>query len=120
MLKTVDAIHQNIKTIEDCEKQCLDANFRCFSYEFDDQQDPQGKICRTSHLETSSLTHIEEPYLANADAITYERVSCYKGTVIVGDVHLFMNLLGQAFRAPFYEISSLSFQPVLDSWGIIM
>lgn len=77
VLKTVDSVHQNVDSVEECQNLCLNASYRCFSYDFGDPAN--GKVCRTSHLESASLTHIEDPYLEVKDAVTYEKVSCYKG-----------------------------------------
>ncbi|XP_015791416.1 uncharacterized protein LOC107368149 [Tetranychus urticae] len=76
VLKTVDSIHPNINTTEECEKACLNAIYRCFSYDLGEPKN--GRVCRTSHLESVSLTHIEEPHSEVPDAITYERGPCYK------------------------------------------
>lgn len=78
VLKTVDSVHQNVETIEECQNLCLNASYRCFSYDFGDGKTNE-KICRTSHLEQASLTHIQDPYLEVKGAVTYEKVSCYKG-----------------------------------------
>ncbi|XP_074604175.1 uncharacterized protein LOC141857583 [Brevipalpus obovatus] len=80
ILKTVDSIHENIETPEECQTACLNSTYRCFSYNIGDSV--KGKVCRTSHLESGTLTHIEEPYLEVKDSITYERVACYKVNII--------------------------------------
>lgn len=74
ILKTVDTVHLDAKTIEDCKTICLNSPYRCFSFDFGD---PTNSVCRTSHLDRSSLTHIEDPYLTVAESTTYELSSCY-------------------------------------------
>lgn len=79
MLKTVDAVYQNVSTIEECQDICLNSKYsRCFSYDFGDPSDSK-KVCRTSHLDSASLSHIEEPYVNVKEAVTYQRLSCYNG-----------------------------------------
>lgn len=78
MLKTVDSVYQNVSTIEECQEICLKSKYRCFSYDFGDPNDSK-KVCRTSHLDSASLTHIEEPYVNVKEAVTYQRLSCYNG-----------------------------------------
>jgi len=80
VLKTVDSVHQEINTSEDCKDICLNANYRCFSYDFGDPSDGR-KVCRTSHLDSSSLLHIEEPYVQLPEAITYQRQSCFNVSI---------------------------------------
>jgi len=80
VLKTVDSVHQDISSAEECQKTCLNANYRCFSYDFGDPSDGR-RVCRTSHLDSSSLTHIEDPYVMLAEAITYQRQSCFNVSI---------------------------------------
>lgn len=81
VLKTVDSVHQEISSADECREICLNSAYRCFSYDFGDPSDGR-KVCRTSHLDSASLTHIEEPYVQLPDAITYQRQSCYNGKLI--------------------------------------
>lgn len=76
ILKTVDAVYQDVKGEDECKKICLGANFRCHSY---DMGDPQNPVCRISHYARASLTHIQDPYLKIAEAVTYELASCFNG-----------------------------------------
>lgn len=74
-------MHQEISTSEECKDICLNSNYRCFSYDFGDPSDGR-KVCRTSHLDSSSLTHIEEPYVQLPEAITYQRQSCFNISIM--------------------------------------
>ncbi|RWS27207.1 uncharacterized protein B4U80_09649 [Leptotrombidium deliense] len=76
VLKTVDSVYQDIKTVDECRKKCLNSQYRCYSF---DLGDPSNKVCRTTHLDTGSLSHINEPYFEIPDAVTYELNSCYNG-----------------------------------------
>lgn len=67
-----------MSTLEECQDICLNAKFRCFSYDFGDPTDSR-RVCRTSHLDSASLSHIEEPYVSIKDAVTYQRQACYNG-----------------------------------------
>ena len=78
ILKTVDSIYQDIKTEPECRKRCLQASYRCHSYDLGDSSNP---VCRTSHLDRTSLQQIQEPYLDIQGAISYELDSCYNVTV---------------------------------------
>lgn len=79
ILKTVDSIHQDIKTEPECRKRCLQAPYRCHSYDLGDSSNP---VCRTSHLDRNSLQQIQDPYLDIQGAISYELDSCYNVTVV--------------------------------------
>lgn len=79
ILKTVDSIYQDIKTEPECRKRCLQAPYRCHSYDLGDSSNP---VCRTSHLDRNSLQQIQEPYLEIQGAVSYELESCYNVTVI--------------------------------------
>lgn len=79
ILKTVDSIYQDIKTEPECRKKCLQAPYRCHSYDLGDTSNP---VCRTSHLDRNSLQQIQDPYLEIQGALTYELDSCYNVTVV--------------------------------------
>lgn len=91
ILKTVDAVFQDVKTLDECRKKCLGAEYRCQSF---DLGDPTNSVCRLSHLSSSSLAHIKDPYLAIPGASTYEISSCYNGkftmkmSVVSNYIHL--------------------------------
>lgn len=76
ILKTVDTVHLDVKSVDECKAKCLASQYRCFSFDFGD---PSNRVCRTSHLDRSSLTHIEDPYLEVEGSITYELSACYDG-----------------------------------------
>lgn len=78
ILKTVDSIYQDIKSEPECRKKCLQASYRCHSYDLGDSSNP---VCRTSHLDRISLQQIQEPYLEIQGAVSYELDSCYNVTV---------------------------------------
>lgn len=76
ILKTVDSVYEDVKTENECKEKCINAPYRCFSF---DLGDPSNPVCRTSHLDRASLSHIEDPYTEVADAITWELYACYNG-----------------------------------------
>ncbi|KAG8227680.1 hypothetical protein J437_LFUL006991 [Ladona fulva] len=78
ILKTVDSVRQDVGTLEDCRNLCLEANFRCHTFDFGDTGD---RVCRLSHHSIASLLHIEEPYLEVAEATSYQVTSCYNVTI---------------------------------------
>lgn len=79
ILKTVDSIYQELKSEPECRKRCLQAPYRCHSY---DMGDPSNPVCRTSHLDRNSLQQIQDPYLEIQGALSYELDSCYNVTVL--------------------------------------
>ncbi|RWS28961.1 uncharacterized protein B4U80_05755 [Leptotrombidium deliense] len=82
VLKTVDSIHQEVRSVGECQQKCLNAEYRCFSYDFSDPSNGEvGVVCRTSHLDSNSLTHIDEPYLRKNSSTTFERMSCYNVSI---------------------------------------
>lgn len=78
ILKTVDAVHQDVANVEECRQLCMNANFRCHTYDYDEVADG---VCRLSHHSVATLTHIEEPYLEIPNATSYELSSCYNVTI---------------------------------------
>lgn len=76
VLKTVDAIYEDVASVKECRKKCLEADFRCHSF---DLGDGTSKVCRISHLDRASLTHVQEPYSEVAGATTYEMDICFNG-----------------------------------------
>ncbi|XP_034231459.1 uncharacterized protein LOC117639693 [Thrips palmi] len=79
ILKTVDSVHQDVASLADCRKLCLQSTeFRCHSFDY---EDTGPKVCRLSHHAAPSLQHIEEPYLELDKAITYQLTACYNVTI---------------------------------------
>ncbi|CAL4123343.1 unnamed protein product, partial [Meganyctiphanes norvegica] len=78
ILKTVDAVYQDVQSEEECKERCLNADFACYSYDF---MSAGEEICRLSHHSAATLAHIQEPYLEIANATTYELQSCYQVSV---------------------------------------
>lgn len=79
ILKTVDAVYQDVDTLEECRELCLAAPFKCRSYDFGDTGE---NVCRLSHHTRSTLGgSVGEPYLMVPEASTYELSSCYNVTV---------------------------------------
>ena len=76
ILKTVDSVYRDVESVDECRSKCLASPYRCFSF---DLGDPSNRVCRTSHLDTSSLTHIKEAYFDFEPGTTYELSSCYNG-----------------------------------------
>lgn len=95
VVKTVDSVYQGVATDDECRRKCLESQFRCFSYDLGDSNNKvsytvsetiasllgaaQPQVCRTSHLDSSSLTHISEAYFEAPGAVTYELASCFDG-----------------------------------------
>ncbi|KAH0555220.1 hypothetical protein KQX54_016146 [Cotesia glomerata] len=78
ILKTVDSVHQDIATSDECRELCLNSPFRCHSYDYGDTGD---MVCRLSHHARATLSDIQEPYLDVPEASTYELSSCYNVTI---------------------------------------
>lgn len=78
IMKTVDAVHLDTNSTEECREKCLNADFTCYSYDFMSAGEP---ICRLSHHSSATLSNILEPYLPIENATTYELQACYKVTI---------------------------------------
>lgn len=78
VLKTVDSIYQDVGSLDECKQKCLNAPYRCYSFDYGDTSD---RVCRTSHLDQASLLSVKEPYLDVVGAITYELASCFNVTI---------------------------------------
>lgn len=78
ILKTVDAVFQDVEDEEACKALCLGSNFRCHSFDYGDTGE---KVCRLSHHSASSLSQIQDPYLEIPEATTHELTSCYNVTI---------------------------------------
>lgn len=81
ILKTVDFVYQNVKSVDECREKCLSSPYRCHSFDLGDPSMP-NRVCRTSHLDKYSLAHIEDAYLQVPGSITYELHSCYNVTIM--------------------------------------
>lgn len=72
-----------------CRSKCLNAPYRCFSFDFGADSDPKvGGICRTSHLNTGSVLTIEQPFAEMPGAVTYQLISCMNVTVQCNAQHM--------------------------------
>lgn len=78
ILKTVDSIYQDVASLEECKQKCLQAPYRCYSFDYGDTSE---RVCRTSHLDQASLMSVRDPYLEVVGAITYELASCFNVTI---------------------------------------
>jgi len=58
ILKTVDSVYQNVNSLEDCQELCINADYRCHSFDYGDTG---SQVCRLSHHSTSTLMQIQEP-----------------------------------------------------------
>ena len=76
LLKTVDAVYQDVSSIDECRQKCLNVNYRCQSFDYGD---PSQHVCRLSHHSVSTLTHVQDPYLDIPGVTTYEISACYNG-----------------------------------------
>ena len=82
ILKTVDSVHENVRSHDQCKEICLNAPYRCYSYDFGADSEPTvGGVCRTSHLNTGGVLHIEQPFVEMPGAVTYQLVSCLNVSV---------------------------------------
>ncbi|KAI8045531.1 uncharacterized protein LOC128266367 [Drosophila gunungcola] len=78
ILKTVDSVHQNVQTLDECRDLCLTAPFRCHSYDYNETGE---LVCRLSHHSRATLTDLSEPYLSIEEAATYEQSACYNVSI---------------------------------------
>ncbi|KAH8312097.1 hypothetical protein KR044_009403 [Drosophila immigrans] len=78
ILKTVDSVHQNVQSIDDCRDLCLSAPFRCHSYDYNETGE---HVCRLSHHSRATLSDLSEPYLNIEEAATYEQSACYNVSI---------------------------------------
>lgn len=78
ILKTVDSVYQNVKTLDECKNLCLQAPYRCRSF---DHNDTGEDVCRLSHHTQATLTNIGDPYLEFNGSATYELSACYNVTL---------------------------------------
>lgn len=78
VLKTVDSIYQDVLSLDECKQKCLNAPYRCYSFDYGDTSE---RVCRTSHLDQASLLSVKEPYLDVVGAITYELASCFNVSI---------------------------------------
>ncbi|GIX88164.1 uncharacterized protein CDAR_269161 [Caerostris darwini] len=86
ILKTVDAVYQDVTTLDECRQKCLSVNYRCQSFDYGD---PSQHVCRLSHHSVSTLTHIQDPYLDIPGVTTYEIAACYNGQYTTEHIHYF-------------------------------
>ncbi|XP_070494283.1 uncharacterized protein [Chironomus tepperi] len=78
ILKTVDAVYQDVNTIEECRELCLNSPFKCRSYDYNDTGE---MVCRLSHHNRVTLADIQEPYLEVPEATTHELAGCYNVSI---------------------------------------
>jgi len=78
ILKTVDSVHQQVSSLRACQELCLNADYRCHS--FDWGETGEG-VCRLSHQSSSSLGSVAQPYLAIPSAVTHEMAACFNVSV---------------------------------------
>lgn len=74
ILKTVDAIFQNVSSLEGCRQMCLGGPLQCRTFDWGVTGED---VCRLSHHSAQTLTTIQEPYLDSPQTTTYELGSCY-------------------------------------------
>jgi len=79
IMKTVDSVYQDVPTMEACRDLCLNAPYRCHSFDYGDTGQ---RVCRLSHHTSTTLTQIQEPFLVIDDVVgTYELSACYNVTI---------------------------------------
>jgi len=78
LLRTVDAIYENVATADRCKEICLASKeFQCRSFDYNETG---VNVCRVSHHSTSSLSQQQldhRPYLTVVGATTYQMSSCF-------------------------------------------
>lgn len=180
VLKTVDAIFENIHTVSECKRKCMESPFKCRSFDMgedssislhyqgggDDLGDMDGStttmssngqpdtyyynekkkkgsskkkidrinagkrvstggkrsgvrksVCRLSHLDRASLSHLKEPYTYLPGVTTYEKDTCFSVKVTCGKDHMKASFdLNKAFTGRVYSMKAPSTcSRVLDS-----
>lgn len=79
ILKTVDAVIQDVNSVDGCRLLCLESQyFRCHSFDYGDTGE---RVCRLSHHSSGSLQQLDEPYITLPTAITHQLTACYNVTV---------------------------------------
>ena len=79
LLKTVDSVYNNVKSIGECQKLCQKMNhYHCVSYDY---AHTGSGVCRMSHHTRNTLSHITEPYLHVNTSATYALHNCYNLSV---------------------------------------
>jgi hypothetical protein len=78
ILKTVDAVYQDVNTVEECRELCLNSPFKCRSYDYNDTGE---LVCRLSHHNRVTLSDIQDPYLEVSEATTHELAGCYNVSI---------------------------------------
>jgi hypothetical protein len=78
ILKTVDAVYQDVATIDECRELCLNSPFKCRSYDWNDTGE---NVCRLSHHSRATLAEIQDPYLEVPEATTHELSGCYNVSI---------------------------------------
>lgn len=91
LLRTVDAIFENVPTMDRCKEMCLASKeFRCHSFDYNETG---VNVCRISHHSASSLSQLDHPYMTIAGTTTYQMSSCFsvkidcRGTDMVASIH---------------------------------
>ncbi|KAI1290296.1 hypothetical protein HDE_09059 [Halotydeus destructor] len=83
ILTTVDNVHENVHTVDECKQRCLDAPYRCYTFDFGADSDPSvGGVCRTSHLNTGATMAVEQPFVEMPGSVTYQLVACLNVSVV--------------------------------------
>jgi hypothetical protein len=85
LLKTVDSLHEGVATMEECRQLCLNAPFRCHTFDFEG-------VCRLSHHSSITVSQVEEPYLSINGSVSWERGACYNVTLDCQANHLVATL----------------------------
>ncbi|MPC39770.1 hypothetical protein E2C01_033319 [Portunus trituberculatus] len=75
---SIGAVYVEVACVPQLHEMCMKANFTCHSFDF---MSAGEKICRLSHHSSSTLAHIQEPYLLLDNSTTYERHACYQVSV---------------------------------------
>ena len=75
LLKTVDSVHKDVSSIEECQELCRAlTRYHCVSY---DWAHTGSGVCRMSHHRPETLSHISDPYLHVNTSATYILHNCF-------------------------------------------
>ena len=79
LLKTVDSVFKNVRSIGECQKLCKGmTQYECVSYDY---AHTGTGVCRMSHHTFRTLSHVTEPYLHVNTSATYTLHNCYNLSV---------------------------------------
>ena len=86
LLKTVDSVYNGVESVQECQQLCKNlTHYRCVSY---DWAHTGPGVCRLSHHDPRTLSHVTQPYLEVKTAATYQLHNCYNLSVTCHHHHM--------------------------------